>query len=73
MFYKEIGSVCAGRVRVSVATPAAVSRARPRIELSVYGARYPYKLAVADARELADALQKAADDLEDSQLLAPVR
>ena len=72
MLHKEFGSVCAGSVGVSVAMPLAGSRARPRIELKVYGARYPYKLAAEDARALAEALLKAADELEDVTLRALV-
>lgn len=59
----EIGSVCAGRVGVDLVTPDPGGRATVRVELSVWGARYPYKLAAEEARTLARLLEDAAERL----------
>ncbi len=63
---KPIGHVCDTKVQVLLVTPEPGGRGRASVELTVWGARYPYKLSVAEARDLAAALTAAADELEDA-------
>ena len=60
---KGFGSVCDGKVGVSLVEPTANGRGTARVELWVYGARYPYKLSAGEACKLGAALLAAADEL----------
>ena len=72
MEHAKLGSACDGRITVSLATPTVGSRAQARVEIEVYGARYPYKLAAEEARELGTALLRAAEQLDCFPSHAPV-
>ena len=66
-----IGSVCQGQVGVDLVTPEPGGRGTARVELSVHGARYPYKLSVVEARALAKSLLDAANQLAGLPLPTP--
>ena len=66
-----IGSVCGGRIGVTLVTPDPGGRGTARVELDVYGARYPYKLSEAEARALGDSLLAGAASLSNLPALKP--
>jgi hypothetical protein len=63
MRIKDIGGVLNGRVNVRVVTPQERGHGLARVELVVYGARYPWKLDEHEARELAASLTAGAEEL----------
>jgi hypothetical protein len=65
MIEKDIGSELSGKLWVGLVLPDDGGRGNPRVQLEVYGARYPYKLDAAAARRLGQALIAGADELDE--------
>jgi hypothetical protein len=62
--YTWFGEVKDGKLSVWLVERGSDGRGKPRVEMRVYGARYPYSLSAAEARELGLALIAGADGLE---------
>lgn len=65
MIEKGLASEVSGKLWVGLVLPDEGGRGNPRVELAVYGARYPYKLDATTARRLGQALIEGADELDE--------
>jgi hypothetical protein len=63
----RLASVKHGNLSAYLVQKGSDGRGKPRIEVNAYGARYPYSLAAAEARELGIGLIQGADALEAAQ------
>jgi hypothetical protein len=62
-----LASVKDGNLSAYLVEKGSDGRGKPRVQMSAYGARYPYSLSAAKARELGIGLIAGADALEAEQ------